>query len=429
MQSVTVCGKGSPLRGELTPPGDKSISHRAIIMASLATGVSSIKGILKSQDVISTATSMKLLGVGIEPDNDDLIVTGKGLHGLKEPGDVIDAGNSGTTARLLTGLLSAQNFFSCMTGDKYLRKRPMARVIAPLTAMGADIRARSKNTMLPIAINGSGLRAIRYDSPVSSAQVKSAIMLAGLYADGTTEITEPYPSRDHTERMFSHFGINISSRGSVIRLQKADGFNSDSISVPSDISSAAYFIVAALINPGSELLLKNIGVNTYRTGIIDVLNLMGAGIQIQNLRNVNNEPVADITVKSGNLSSVQIGGELIPRLIDEIPVIAVAACFAEGITTIKDASELRVKETDRIKAMVTELTKMGAKVEELEDGMIIEGTDNLRGALCDSWGDHRIAMSLAVAATRASDDTTIDDSESVGISYPDFFNTLARLRT
>ena len=428
MQSTRIAGNGLSLNGELTPPGDKSISHRAIIMGSIASGSTNVDGILISDDVLSTKKSMEMLGAEFRFHGNRLVIKGRGLYGLAEPDEIIDAGNSGTTARILTGLLSAQNFFSCMTGDKYLRKRPMGRVIKPLLSMGARIWARSENNLLPMAIKGSGLTSIRYESPVSSAQVKSSVMLAGIYADGVTEITEPSCSRDHTERMFTHFGLKVSVSGTNVKVSKAEEFHATDIIVPSDISSAAYFIVAALINPGSEILLKNIGVNPYRTGIIDTLNMMGASIEIINKRDVNNEPVGDIIVKSSSLKSLEIGKDLIPRLIDEIPVIAVAACFAEGITTIRDAGELRVKETDRITAIVSELTKLGANVKELEDGMVIEGTGRLTAAECNSWGDHRIAMSLAIAATRAHGETIINNSGSVGISYPEFFNTLSRLR-
>jgi 3-phosphoshikimate 1-carboxyvinyltransferase len=371
---------------------------------------------------------MRMLGVPIKIQDGNVEIRGKGLFGLSEPEDFIDAGNSGTTARLLTGLLSAQKFFTAMTGDKYLRARPMERVVKPLTIMGGKIWGRDEGKRLPLAIQGTKLSAIKYQSPVASAQVKSAILLAGLYAEGETEVVEPTPTRDHTERMLSYLGVHIRRNGTGVRIKNAAKFEGAEILVPADISSAAFFIVAALINPGSEIWIKNVGINPQRTGVIEILKEMGGDIEILDERESGGEPVGDILVRSSALRSVQIKGDMIPRTIDELPVISVGACFAEGETVIKDAKELRVKETDRIRAMTTELRKLGAQVEELDDGMIILGKENLRGAMCSSWGDHRIAMAVAVAGSRADGITEIEDTECVSVSFPGFFDAMRRLR-
>jgi 3-phosphoshikimate 1-carboxyvinyltransferase len=428
MSQEVIKGGSIPLRGEFTPPGDKSISHRAVIIGSLAKGVTNVKGFLSSDDTLSSANAMRMLGVPIEINNTDVEIMGKGLFGLREPEDSIDAGNSGTTARLLTGLLSAQKFFTAITGDKYLRVRPMERVVKPLTMMGGKIWGRDKGKRLPLAIQGTTLSAIRYQSPVASAQVKSAILLAGLYAEGETEVIEPTPTRDHTERMLSYLGVDVRRNGTSVRIKNASEFKGSEISVPADISSAAFFIVAALINPGSEVMIKNVGINPQRTGVIEILKEMGGHIETLNERESGGEPVGDILVRSSALRSVQIKGDMIPKAIDEIPVISVAACFAEGETVIRDAKELRVKETDRIRAMTTELRKLGAQVEELDDGMIILGKENLNGAMCSTWGDHRIAMAIAVAGNRAEGVTVIEDTECVSVSFPGFFDVMRRLR-
>ncbi|MEW6145669.1 MAG: 3-phosphoshikimate 1-carboxyvinyltransferase [Thermodesulfobacteriota bacterium] len=420
-------GNAKPLIGELTPPGDKSVSHRSLIIGSLAGGITGVSGFLNCEDTISTANAMRKLGVDIDINGSDVKIAGKGLSGLSEPGDVIDAGNSGTTTRLLTGLLSAQGFFTAVTGDKYLRARPMKRVVDPLRMMGARITGREGGNKLPIAIDGGALKGISYKLPVASAQVKSALLLAGLYAEGETEVIEPEPTRDHTERMLSHFGVKLNKNGNSVKITRQGEFTGRDISVPADMSSAAFFIVGALINPGSELLIRNVGVNPLRTGVIDVLRRMGGNIEITGEREVSGEPVGDILVKSGGLHATVIDGDMIPKAIDELPVIAAAACFAEGETVIRDARELRVKETDRIKAMTAELRKLGASVTESEDGMSIAGGSKLKGAKCSSWGDHRIAMAIAVAATRASGATEIDGAECVSVSFPGFFDALRRL--
>ncbi len=430
MSTQQIKGGGSKLRGELTPPGDKSISHRAIILGSIAEGSTNVTGFLPADDTLSSAEAMRMLGVPIKIEKDTVKIWGKGTHGLTEPEDIIYAGNSGTTARFLSGLLSAQKFFSSITGDQYLRARPMDRVVIPLSLMGARIWGRDDGKRLPLAILGSNLRAINYSLPVASAQVKSAILLAALYAEGETEIVEPELTRDHTERMLSYLGVRIEKNGSSIKVrgpQKLEGGRT--LSIPADISSASFFIVAALINPSSEILVKNVGLNPTRTGILEILKRMGGDIKIINEREECGEDIGDIVAKSSQLKAVEVAGEIIPQTIDELPIIAVAACYAEGETAIKDARELRVKETDRIKAMTTELRKFGAEVEELDDGMIIKGKEMLTGAKCSSWGDHRIAMALAVAATRASGRTEIKDAECVSISFPNFFEILNSLRS
>ncbi len=429
MAKITIIGKSGPLMGEIITPGDKSISHRALILSSLAVGTSTINGFLKSEDTLSTLNACLHMGVEIHMTPEILEINGVGIHGLKKPFKTVDAGNSGTTARLLMGLLSGQEFISGLTGDKYLRKRPMRRVVDPLKLMGADITGENNADNLPLIINGRKLKSIKYRLPVASAQVKSAIILAGLFADGETEIIEPQKTRDHTERMLNHLGSHLRTDDKSIFVSPVEKLNPSNLNIPSDISSAAFFIVAALINKGSEIILKNVGLNTARTGILEILKRMGGSIEIQDKRIECGEDVGDLVVKSSDLKGIEINGEDIPRAIDELPIIAAAACFAEGRTVITDAKELRVKETDRIKAVVSEFSKLGADITELEDGMIINGSQQLKGNICDSWGDHRIAMSLAIAATLSSGETTINNSECVNISYPEFFDTLSVLRT
>jgi len=426
---ITIIGKSGPLMGEIITPGDKSISHRAVILSSLAVGTSTINGFLKSEDTLSTLNAFINMGVEIHMTPEILKINGVGIHGLKKPFKTVDAGNSGTTARLLMGLLSGQEFISGLTGDKYLRKRPMRRVVDPLKLMGADITGENNADNLPLIINGRKLKSIKYRLPVASAQVKSAIILAGLFADGETEIIEPQKTRDHTERMLNHLGSHLRTDDKSIFVSPVEKLNPSNLNIPSDISSAAFFIVAALINKGSEIILKNVGLNTARTGILEILKRMGGSIEIQDKKIECGEDVGDLVVKSSDLKGIEINGEDIPRAIDELPIIAAAACFAEGRTVITDAKELRVKETDRIKAVVSEFSKLGADITELEDGMIINGSQQLKGNICDSWGDHRIAMSLAIAATLSSGETTINNSECVNISYPEFFDTLSVLRT
>lgn len=428
MSNRIVKGNSLPLRGEITPPGDKSISHRSLMLCSLASGKSFVKDFLVSDDALSTANAMRALGATIDLSGNEVTIAGNGLNGLKEPDHIIDCGNSGTTTRLLIGLLSPQQFSSTLTGDQYLQARPMRRVVDPLTQMGAKIEGNENGNKLPLTITGTPLNGISYELPVASAQVKSAIILAGLYAEGETEVIEPSASRDHTERMLTYLGVPITKDGKSIKISKVSNINPGEIIVPSDISSAAFFIAGALIIPGSEVLIRNVGINPLRTGVIDILIKMGGDIEITNERDVNGEPIGDIIARSSQLYGTEIGGEVIPRAIDELPVVAVAACFAEGTTVIKDAKELRVKETDRIHAMATELGKMGAVIEEFEEGMTITGVESITGAKCSSWGDHRIAMSIAIAAQLAKGETTITDAGCVSVSYPGFFEVIDELR-
>jgi 3-phosphoshikimate 1-carboxyvinyltransferase len=412
------------LRGELTPPGDKSLSHRAVLFASLAEGTTDIAGFLAGEDTQNTARAMQMLGVPLQESGPErIIVEGRGLHGLSEPADALDLGNSGTGMRLLAGVLAGQDFFSILTGDQYLRRRPMARIAEPLRKMGASIDGRSGAKFAPLAIRGagSGTRAIAYASPVASAQVKSAVLLCGLYADGETSVSEPCKSRDHTERMLRFFGVEVREEGLRVSLRGRQTLRSPGrLVIPSDISSAAFFLVAAAVVPGSDLLIRNVGTNPTRTGIIDALTAMGADIVLENPREQAGEPVADIRVRYRGLTGARFGGALIPRLIDEVPVLAVAAAYAEGTTVITDAAELRVKESDRIATMAAELRKIGADVRELPDGMEITGRRRLAGAPCESHGDHRIAMSLAVAGLAADGETTVRDAGWIDTSFPGF---------
>lgn len=418
------------LQGEIFIPGDKSISHRSVMFSSLGDKAVTIKNFLNSQDCLSTVSCMEALGVKIEKINDnELVVHGVGINGLKEPESVLDAGNSGTTLRLLMGMLSAQNFFVTFTGDDSLRKRPMARVIKPLSKMGAQLVSRENSRLLPLAILPvEQIKAINYEMPMASAQVKSAILLAGMYADSKTIVTEPYVSRDHTEKMFETFGVELYKEGTSVGIQKVEQLISpETLEVPGDISSAAFWLVAASIIPNSNLTLKNVGVNKTRTGIIDVLLNMGADIKVVNERMSGKEPMADLIVKSAKLKGTSFGAEIMPRLIDEIPVIAVAAMFAEGKTIITGAEELRVKETDRLSAVVNEFSKMGGNIVGTEDGLIIEGTGKLNKANCYSYHDHRIAMALAVAGA-AAEGVNIENPDCVCISYPTFYQTLEKIK-
>ena len=418
------------LQGEIFIPGDKSISHRSVMFSSLGDKAVTIKNFLNSQDCLSTVSCMEALGVKIEKINDnELVVHGVGINGLKEPENVLDAGNSGTTLRLLMGMSSAQNFFVTFTGDDSLRKRPMARVIKPLSKMGAQLVSRENSRLLPLAILPvEQIKAINYEMPMASAQVKSAILLAGMYADSKTIVTEPYVSRDHTEKMFETFGVELYKEGTSVGIQKVEQLISpETLEVPGDISLAAFWLVAASIIPNSNLTLKNVGVNKTRTGIIDVLLNMGADIKVVNERMSGKEPMADLIVKSAKLKGTSFGAEIMPRLIDEIPVIAVAAMFAEGKTIITGAEELRVKETDRLSAVVNEFSKMGGNIVGTEDGLIIEGTGKLNKAKCYSYHDHRIAMALAVAGA-AAEGVNIENPDCVCISYPTFYQTLEKIK-
>ncbi len=419
--------KTNGFNGEVTVPGDKSISHRSIMLGSLAKGNTEVYGFLQGADCLSSIDCFRKMGVEIENKGDIVIIHGRGLHGLKAPGDTLDVGNSGTTTRLMSGILAAQDFTSRVNGDASIQKRPMKRIITPLSMMGADITSELCNDCAPLIIQGKQLKGIHYDSPVASAQVKSAVLFAGLYADGETSVTEPAVSRNHTELMFEEFGVDISCQGKTVTVKPATELYAKKVNVPGDISSAAYFMVAGTITPNSEITIKNVGINPTRDGIIRVFEMMGANMKVEKTSGDIGEPTADITVSTSNLKGCVIGGDIIPTLIDEIPAIAILACFAEGETVIKDAQELKVKESNRIDVMVNNLKAMGADIEATDDGMIIRGGRALNGAIIDSKLDHRIAMSFAVAAMNADGETEILGSECVDISYPDFYRDLNAL--
>lgn len=412
------------LRGQVRIPGDKSISHRAVMLGALATGETEIEHFLFGEDCFSTIGVVRALGVQVTTEEKRVIVRSGGMDELAEPGNVLDAGNSGTTMRLMAGILSGCPFFSVLTGDDSLRRRPMGRVIKPLTAMGARITARSGNSLAPLAIRGGGLQAMEYRTPVASAQVKSAVLLAGLLTEGVTTVIEPARSRDHTERMLKYFGARVEVDGPRVSIWGKPDLTGKKITVPGDISSAMFFIAAGITVPGAELDLLNVGINPTRTGALEILRDMGADIAVHNQREVNGEPVADFKVRGSRLSGTEIGGDIIPKLIDEIPVLAVVAALAEGKTVVRDAAELRHKESDRITAVVRLLGGLGADVSERPDGFIVQGGRQLQGASCDSCGDHRMAMAAAVAGLSARGATTINGAECVDISYPGFFDTL-----
>ncbi|MBR3835039.1 MAG: 3-phosphoshikimate 1-carboxyvinyltransferase [Lachnospiraceae bacterium] len=414
-------------KGEVTVPGDKSISHRSIMLGSLAKGDTEVYGFLQGADCLSSIDCFRKMGVDIENKGDIVVIHGRGLHGLKEPADTLDVGNSGTTTRLMSGILAAQQFTSRVNGDASIQKRPMKRIITPLSMMGADIVSEKGNDCTPLIITGKQLNGIHYDSPVASAQVKSAILFAGLYADGETSVTEPAVSRNHTELMFEEFGVDIKCQGKTVIVKPATELYAKKVVVPGDISSAAYFMVAGAITPNSQITIKNVGINPTRDGIIRVFEMMGADMKVEKTSGDIGEPTADITVSTSNLNGCIIGGDIIPTLIDEIPAIAILACFAEGETVIKDAQELKVKESNRIDVMVNNLKAMGADIEATDDGMIIRGGKPLHGAVIDSKLDHRIAMSFAVAAMNAEGETEILGSECVDISYPKFYEDMNKL--
>lgn len=413
------------IKGRLRVPGDKSISHRAVMFGSISKGITRITGFLNGADCISTISIFKKMGIDIEINGTSVIVKGNGLHGLKRPDSILDCGNSGTTTRLVSGILSAQNFTSILTGDKSIQKRPMNRIINPLSLMGANIE--SNVGFAPLTITGSSLHGIEYNSPVASAQVKSAILLAGLYADSKTTVTEPAKSRDHTELMLRKFGADLTTNKTAVTINPAKELFACDIDVPSDISSAAFFMAAAILVPGSELILENVGINPTRDGIIKVLKSMGADIEIISSSNTF-EPVADIKVCYSKLHSTTIEGELIPTLIDELPLLAAVATMAEGKTIIKDAQELKVKESNRIKVMCEELSKLGVKVLETDDGMEIIGTDRLSGNITiDTHDDHRIAMTFAILGLISDGEIKLNNSKCVEISYPEFFIDLKKV--
>ena len=411
------------IKGEVTVPGDKSISHRAVMFGSIAEGLTEISGFLEGADCLSTIDCFRKMGIEIERNGDTVKVHGKGLRGLSKPAEVLNAGNSGTTTRLISGILAAQNFDTVLDGDDSLRSRPMKRVITPLSMMGADIKGKNGNGCVPLSISGRPLKGIDYVSPVASAQVKSCVILAGLYADGKTTVTEPAISRNHTELMLKGFGADIESDGLKVTVTPGNELHGQKICVPGDISSAAYFIAAGLISKDSEILVKNVGINPTRDGILRVALAMGGNIEVLNERYESGEKVADLLVRSSELHSTEICGDIIPTLIDEIPVIAVMAALASGKTVIKDAAELKVKESNRIDTVAEGLEKMGCSVTKRDDGMEITG-GSLKGAEIDSYLDHRIAMSFAVAALAAEGETVIKNADCVDISYPGFYETI-----
>jgi 3-phosphoshikimate 1-carboxyvinyltransferase len=463
MKSLKVTASGG-IKGEIHIPGDKSISHRAAIIGSIADGETIVDNFLMSADCLATVNCFREMGIEIEMTNDKcqtlpagrqvsneckIIIRGKGLKGLKKPEKMLDVGNSGTTIRLISGILAGQDFETTITGDASIQKRPMRRIVEPLFRMGARIEGRSSSEVRrtkeeetsnegrdeiypPLKIKGGKLRPTEYKMPMASAQVKSCVLLAGLYADGKTCVIEPAPSRDHTERMLSHFGVPITVIGNKISVCGPASFEGAEIDIPGDISSAAYFIVAGLLVPGSDLLLRSIGVNPTRTGILEVVHRMGGNAEVLDEVIISEEPRGDIRVTSNEkrvtkMKGIEMSGELIPKIIDEIPIIAVLATQAEGTTVIKDAKELRVKESDRIKTISSELRKMGAKIEEKEDGMVINGPTKLHGAKVQSYGDHRVAMSIAIAGLIAEGETIIEDIDCVETSFPGFFKILKKI--
>lgn len=415
------------LQGVVNVPGDKSVSHRSIMLGALARGETEVANFLMGEDCLSTIRIIRALGVEVLVENSLVVIRSEGLEALKEPADVLNAGNSGTTMRLMSGILAGSPFYSVITGDDSLRSRPMGRVIRPLAEMGAEILARNNNILAPISIIGGNLRPIHYESPVASAQVKSAVLLAGLFAPGCTSVVEPTRSRDHTERMLRYFGARVAVDGTQVTVWGKPSIAGKKITVPGDISSAMFLIVAGLLVKDSEIILPNVGINPTRTGALQVLKTMGGDITIDNLHEINGEPIGDITVRSSELKGTAIGGAIIPYLIDEIPVLAVAAALAEGTTVISDAGELRHKESDRIDTVVKLLRSFGVEVEEYADGFAVQGVKRISGAVCETYADHRLAMSAAVAGLAAEGDTVVRGAECVHISYPEFFNTLKKL--
>lgn len=409
--------------GQIKVPGDKSISHRAVMLGSLANGVTEISGFLKGADCLSTIDCFRKMGIDIDINSENVTVHGNGLRGLKKPDEMLYTGNSGTTTRLLCGILAGQNFDTSITGDASIQKRPMGRVVQPLSMMGAKI----KNEYCPLYITGTKLHGIDYKMPVASAQVKTAIILAGLYADGETVIHEIEKSRDHTELMLSAMGADLTVDNLDITVKPTNDLTAVNVDIPGDISSAAFFLILGAIMPNSQITVTNVGINPTRTGIIDVLKDMGADITLENVHTSAGETVADITVRSSSLKGTTVGGDIIPRLIDELPIIAVAAVFADGQTVIKDAQELKVKETNRIRAVVDEFNKCGIDITETDDGMIINGGKSIHGADFKTYGDHRMAMSLTVLAQLADGESTLDDSDCACVSYPTFFDDFYKL--
>lgn len=419
--------KAQRLKGEVTVPGDKSISHRAVMFGALAEGTTEVINFLQGADCLSTIDCFRKMGIPIENTSEHILVHGRGLHGLQAPGGVLDAGNSGTTTRLISGILAAQPFETTLTGDASIQKRPMRRIMEPLSMMGADIVSIHGNGCAPLHITGAPLHGIHYHSKVASAQVKSAVLLAGLFADGITSVTEPTLSRNHSEIMLNYFGAAVHTEGTTASIQPEPVLLGQKVCVPGDISSAAYFIAAGLLVPGSEILIRNVGINPTRDGILKVARAMGGNITYMNVSH-DGEPTADLLVKHSALHGITIEGDIIPTLIDELPVINIMAACAEGTTIIKDAAELKVKESDRIEIMSRYLGAMGCDITGTEDGMVIHGGRALHGTVIDPHMDHRIAMSFAVASLVADGDTEITGSDVVTISYPNFYEDLQKLK-
>ena len=436
MASLTIT-PGRPLKGTIRVPGDKSVTHRAIILTALAEGLSQVTDYCRGEDCLNTMRAFQSLGVRIEETPEQLTVHGKGMWGLTEPFGPIDCGNSGTGIRLMAGLLAGQDFFTVLTGDESIRRRPMGRVVKPLRAMGATIAGRKGGELAPLAITGTRLKGMSYVSPVASAQIKSSLLFAALYADGLTTISEPRLSRDHTERMFAYFGIPFHRDGCTVRIEGRPSirWSGKTVVVPGDLSAAAFFLVGASIVPDSDVTVLSVGMNPTRTGLLDILRQMGAHIEVLNPREEAGEPVADLRVRSMPLRGVQIGPEQIPQTIDEFPILCVAAAVADGETVITGAEELRVKESDRIATMAAELRAMGARIEERPDGMVIQGLGRkgangaLTGATCASHGDHRVAMSVAIGALTAAQPTQIQDTACIETSFPNFDRKLLELLT
>lgn len=418
--------RAEALKGTVTVPGDKSISHRSVMFGALAEGTTRVTNFLQGADCLSTIDCFRKLGIRIENTEEEILIHGKGLHGLHAPSGTLNTGNSGTTTRLICGILAGQRFQTELTGDASIQSRPMRRIMEPLSQMGARIESLRGNDCAPLRIRGRGLHGIDYRSNVASAQVKSCILLAGLYADSPTSVTEPSLSRNHSEILLRQFGASVSSEGTTVRIEPEPNLCAQEIRVPGDISSAAYFIAAGLLVPGSEILIRNVGINPTRDGILRVCKAMGADITLLN-EVQSGEPTADLLVRHSSLHGTTVGGALIPTLIDELPVVAALACFAEGTTVIRDAQELKVKESNRIDAMTESLRAMGAHVTAAEDGMIIEGGYPLHGAVIDSRMDHRIAMTFAVTALAADGETVIRGADCVKISYPEFYEDLGWL--
>jgi 3-phosphoshikimate 1-carboxyvinyltransferase len=414
-------------RATLTVPGDKSISHRAAIVGAIAEGVTTVEGFLTSEDCLNTLRAVQAMGVRVERDGEKVAIHGVGLNGLREPATVVDVGNSGTGIRLLAGLAAGQPFRTVLTGDASIRLRPMGRIVEPLTRMGARIRGEANNTLAPLEIHGGDLRGIRHESSVASAQVKSAILLAGLYANSPTTVCEPTLSRDYTERMLTAFGANVRRDGTTVTVLPRPTLTAQALAVPGDISSAAFFVVAGLLIPDAEVVVTGVGLNPTRTGLLTALSAMGAGIAVENERMIGAEPVGDIRVWSSSLRGGEFGGELIVQMIDEIPILALAATQARGETVVRDAAELRVKESDRIATVVDAFRRLGVEVEPLPDGFRIVGPQRITGGDCSSHGDHRIAMTAAIAGLIASESVTVHDIECIDTSFPTFWKALGSL--